>query len=259
MINPEISEVEYQHGTLHGYEVREYLLAKFGHRCVYCSKTDVPLNMDHVIPSSRGGTDRITNLVLACVSCNQAKDTKLVSEFSPGRAIHIQAMAKAPLRDAAAVNSTRNATLKVLRELGLSVNCSTGGRTKFNRHVYSIPKTHALDAACVGIMSGLRSWNGPTLIVKSTGRGLHQRTIPNAYGFSWAKRPQTKQIHGFATGDIVEANVPKGKNAGRYSGRVSVRSIGIFKIGILDGINYRYCTILQRNDGYEHMQRECVS
>jgi hypothetical protein len=252
LINPGISGIEYQHGTLYGYETKEYLLVKFGHQCVYCSKTDVPLNIDHVIPSSRGGTDRITNLVLACVPCNKAKGAQLVSEFSPGRAIHIQAMAKAPLRDAAAVNSTRNAILRVLRELWLPVETSTGGRTKFNRSIYSIPKTHALDASCVGIMSGIRAWNGPILTVKATGRGLHQRTIPNAYGFPWARRPETKRIHGFVTGDIVKADVLKGKLAGQYSGRVIIRSRGVFKISIIDGINYKYCTLLQRNDGYSH-------
>ncbi|MBW5485094.1 RNA-guided endonuclease IscB [Streptomyces bambusae] len=33
---------EYQHGTLHGTEVCEYLLAKFGRACVYCGATGVP-------------------------------------------------------------------------------------------------------------------------------------------------------------------------------------------------------------------------
>ena len=36
MENPDISGVEYQQGTLAGYETREYLLHKFGHRCAYC-------------------------------------------------------------------------------------------------------------------------------------------------------------------------------------------------------------------------------
>jgi hypothetical protein len=31
---------------------------------------------------------------------------------------------------------------------GLPVSVGTGGRTKFNRHRFFIPKTHALDAGC---------------------------------------------------------------------------------------------------------------
>ena len=53
--NPEISGVEYQRGTLAGYELREYVLAKWGRKCVYCDAEGVPLNLDHVCPRSRGG------------------------------------------------------------------------------------------------------------------------------------------------------------------------------------------------------------
>ena len=34
--NPEISDVEYQQGTLFGYEVRQYLLEKWKRACSYC-------------------------------------------------------------------------------------------------------------------------------------------------------------------------------------------------------------------------------
>jgi len=73
MENPEISGVEYQRGTLAGYEVREYLLAKFDRTCAYCGATEVPLNIDHIRPRANGGTNRVSNLVLACIGCNQSK------------------------------------------------------------------------------------------------------------------------------------------------------------------------------------------
>lgn len=40
--NPEVSGVKYQQGTLFEYEVREYLLEKFGRKCVYCGAEGVP-------------------------------------------------------------------------------------------------------------------------------------------------------------------------------------------------------------------------
>jgi len=40
--NPEISGVEYQKGELFGYDVREYLLEKWGRLCAYCGATDMP-------------------------------------------------------------------------------------------------------------------------------------------------------------------------------------------------------------------------
>jgi 5-methylcytosine-specific restriction endonuclease McrA len=254
MVNPEITGVEYQRGILAGYEVREYLLAKFGHQCVYCDAKDVPLNIDHVVSRSRGGSDRVSNLVLACVPCNQRKNNRSIKEFCPERAARILARCKAPLRDAAAVNSTRLATLASLKGLGLPVHCSTGGRTKWNRSRFGIPKTHALDAACVGEMNGIRSWNSQTLAVKATGRGRHQRTTTDAYGFPRSFLPRVKRIHGFQTGDLVKAVVPKGKHTGRHIGRVSVRSIGSFRVGETDGISHRHCKLIQRTDGFERMK-----
>ena len=54
MANPEISGIEYQQGELQGYEVREYLLEKFGRKCAYCGAENVPLEVEHIIPKSRG-------------------------------------------------------------------------------------------------------------------------------------------------------------------------------------------------------------
>ena len=62
LVDPEISGVEYQQGTLYGYEVREYLLGKWGRKCAYCGANDVPLQIEHLIPRSRGGTMRVDNL-----------------------------------------------------------------------------------------------------------------------------------------------------------------------------------------------------
>src|SRR5512140_2426807 len=104
MENPEISGVEYQQGTLLGYEVREYLLEKFGRKCVYCGKQHVPLAIEHIIPKIRGGSSRISNLATACDPCNDDKGTKTAAEFGHSE---VQALAKRPLKDAAAVNASR--------------------------------------------------------------------------------------------------------------------------------------------------------
>ena len=107
--NPEISGVGYQQGTLAGYEVREYILERDGRCCAYCGVTDVPLNLDHVIPRSRGGSNRVSNLVCACVPCNEEKGPQPVEVFlkaDPRRLAAVKARLKAPLKDAAAVNAT---------------------------------------------------------------------------------------------------------------------------------------------------------
>src|SRR6476661_6177400 len=177
MENPEISGVEYQQGTLAGYEVREYLLEKWGRKCIYCDKENVPLQMEHITPRASGGTNRISNLGTACQPCNHKKaalDIRVFLKKDPTRLARILAQAKRPLRDAAAVNATRWALLNSLKATGLAVEASSGGRTKYNRCRLDVPKTHALDAACVGAVESVTSWRRPTLAIKATGRGSYQ-------------------------------------------------------------------------------------
>jgi 5-methylcytosine-specific restriction endonuclease McrA len=107
MEHAEISGVEYQQGTLQGYEVREYLLEKWGRMCAYCDAKGVPLQIEHVYPRSRYGESRVGSLTLACASCNDKKGTQEITEFlkdDPVRLAHILVQLKHPLKDAAAVS-----------------------------------------------------------------------------------------------------------------------------------------------------------
>jgi 5-methylcytosine-specific restriction endonuclease McrA len=254
--NPEISGVEYQQGTLFGYEVREYLLEKWGRKCCYCDAAEVPLNIEHLHPKARGGSNRVSNLAMACVPCNTRKGAQPLDVFvkDPARRARIQAQAKRPLKDAAAVNATRWAMVNALQTTGLPVETASGGRTKFNRSELGLPKTHALDAVCVGEVAAVQGWQRPTLQVKCTGRGSYQRTRLDRYGFPRGYLMRNKRVQGFATGDMVRAAVPRGKHTGTHQGRVAVRATGSFNIQtcreVIQGVSHRYCTVLQRADGY---------
>lgn len=261
MQNPEISGVEYQQGELAGYEVREYLLEKWGRCCAYCGAENTPLEVEHIVARSNGGSDRVSNLTLACRPCNQRKGNQPVEVFLKGKPellARVKAKAKAPLRDAAAVNATRNALFHALLHTGLPVATGTGAQTKFNRSRLGIPKTHALDAACVGEVEAVTNWHRPTLTVKATGRGEYQRTRLTAHGFPRGYLTRQKRHFGFQTGDQVCAMVPTGKKAGTHQGRVAVRQTGNFNIqtpsGVVQGIHHRHCTLIQRADGYAYSQ-----
>jgi 5-methylcytosine-specific restriction endonuclease McrA len=253
MQNAEISGVEYQQGELAGYEVREYLLEKWGRQCSYCGAKDCPLEIEHITPKSRGGSNRVSNLCLACNGCNQAKGNATAAEF--GHAA-VQAQAKRPLKDAAALNATRWAIWRMFDATGLRVEVGTGGRTKSNRTRQNYPKAHWIDAACVG-QSGAQvrlCAEQQPLHIKAMGRGQRQMVSVDAFGFPRGKPKQAKRVHGFQTGDRVRALVPKGKYAGKHSGRVAVRMKGTFKVGNVDGINWRHCRLTQRIDGYDYSQ-----
>ena len=60
---PDIQGVEYQQGTLAGYTIREALLEHWGRKCAYCGVTDVPLQIEHIKPKSKGGSK---TLLLVC-------------------------------------------------------------------------------------------------------------------------------------------------------------------------------------------------
>lgn len=259
MQNPEIDGLAYQQGTLAGYEVREYLLEKHGRKCAYCGAEHTPLNLDHLIPRASGGSDRVSNLTLSCIPCNQAKGSLPLAVFltgSPERAKAILARAKAPLAGTAAVNATRFALLASLRSTGLPVATGTGGRTKFNRVHLRLPKSHAIDAACVGEVASLTGALTRPVAMRCMGRGSRQRTRLTAQGFPRAYLSPAKQHFGFRTGDIVRASVPAGKRAGSHQGRVAVRATGSFNIQTaartIQGIAHRHCRILQRCDGYSY-------
>jgi 5-methylcytosine-specific restriction endonuclease McrA len=255
LVDPEIRGIEYQQGELLGYEVREYLLEKWGRTCAYCGATGVPLQVEHIVPRVRGGSDRVSNLALACESCNQRKGAQTAAEIGFP---HIQAQAQQPLRDAAAVNSTRWALYQALQATGLPLEAGTGGRTKYNRTRQGWPKTHWQDAACVGASTParLRVVTPTMLQITATGRGLHSRTKLDNYGFPRLRLPRQKRFFAFQTGDMVEASVPSGTKRGHYIGRVAVRASGSFNIttatGTVQGLHQRFCRLLQQADGYRY-------
>jgi 5-methylcytosine-specific restriction endonuclease McrA len=124
--NPENEGVVYEKGKLMGYEVREYLLEKWGRRCVYCGAEGIRPQVEHIIPQSRGGTNRVENLTLACRKCNIKKGNQTATEFGYPE---IQAQAEKHPKDITAVSITRWAIYRALKATGLEVEISTRGRT----------------------------------------------------------------------------------------------------------------------------------
>ena len=265
MQNPEISGVEYQQGELFGYEIREYLLEKWGRKCAYCNAENTRLEIDHITPKSKGGSNRVSNLTISCRACNVLKASNPITEFLKNKPLlcsKILRKAKAPLDNAAAVNSTRAKVAKVLGSFNLPLACSSGGQTKFNRVTQGYEKDHFIDAACIGT-SGKSVYIAPSftpLIIKATGRGCRQFCRMDKYGFPRTSAKAQKSVYSFKTGDLVKAIVPKGVKTGTYFGRVAVRSSGFFCLdtsqGKVDGISYKHCQRKQYSDGYAYLLKK---
>jgi 5-methylcytosine-specific restriction endonuclease McrA len=260
MRNQNIEGIEYQQGKLQGYEVKEYLLDIWGRNCVYCGQTDVPLEAEHIIPKSRGGTDRVDNLTISCIDCNQEKGSQTAKEFGYP---DIQDKVKYTLKDVSAVNSTKEYLKDILTNFDKDVEFASAGQTKYNRSTQDYLKTHCIDASCVGDSGENVTIKGKLQPLKiiAKGRGSRQMCRVDKHGFPRTKPKQQKRVDGFQTGDMVKAVVPnKYKTGGTYIGRVSVRSSGSFNIktasGTVRGVNSKYCSLLQRNNGYQFQSKE---
>ena len=256
--NPEISGVEYQQGTLLGYEVREYLLEKWGRACVYCGGMDVPLEVEHIIPKSRGGSNRVSNLTLACEPCNQKKNNKTAEEFGYPE---IQAHAKKSLKDAAIMNATRWRLYTQLQATELPLEGGSGGRTKMQRIQHALPKEHYYDALCVGESTPDWFTSLPVYVQvwSAKGRGTRQMCGTNKFGFPIRHRSRKKNHFGFQTGDLVKAIVPRGKYTGTWTGRATVKASGQIRIVTSTGVHpttsHHHCRVLQRGNGWVYMQK----
>ncbi len=270
MENPEISGVEYQQGELSGYEIREYLLEKWGRQCIYCGAENVPLQVEHIHPKSKGGSDRVSNLTLACGLCNQAKGSRDVKDFLSGKPDllkRVLSKAKAPFKDSAAVNSTRWALWRELSKTGCTVSTGTGGQTKYNRTRLGLPKAHWIDAACVGKVDQLDVLTDQPLWVEASRNNCRQAIKTDKYGFPKVNRngdlvPNStgEAVKGFRTGDLVQFSSitpTKHRPVGTFTGRVSIRSTGNFNVKVpgkerMQGISWKLCRTIHQEDGYSY-------
>jgi hypothetical protein len=165
--------------------------------------------------------------------------------------------AKAPLNDAFAFHSTRNALVEWL-QARWSVATGSGGRTKYKRTQQGYPKDHWIDAACVGesgervtIPEGMKP-----LTITAKGHGTRQVVRTDRYGFPRGQAGRIKRVHGFTTGDLVKLMQPVGKYQGIHVGRLaSIRASGTFDIksgAMKISANHKNFTLIQRGDGYDY-------
>src|SRR5262249_7444588 len=152
------------------------------------------------------------------------------------------------------VNTTRWALWQRLRASGLPVEAGMGGRTKWNRtQRLGVPKTHWLDAACVGASTSerLRMAGVRPLGITATSRHARQLCRRDRCDFPRTGPKATSTVGGLRTADLVRAVVPlpSGK-AGTCVGRLAVRASGSGTITterhgvVVQGIAVRHCHLL---------------
>ena len=140
--NPDIKGEEYQQGEQMGFwNVREYVLARDGHRCIHCKgKSRDPILNVHHLESRKTGGNSPSNLVTLCETCHKAYHR---GEFE------LKIKRGNSLRDAAVMNIMRWVVYERAKEEFENVHLTYGYATKHTRIENGIAKTHAADAFCI--------------------------------------------------------------------------------------------------------------
>ena len=254
--NPDISGIEYQQGTLQGYNIRNYLLEKHNRKCFYCGKTVSGFEVEHMTPKARGGSNRIDNLTLSCHDCNEKKGTLTAEEFIRQTLPVKKATTKLKqlpnekrlFKYMAYMNATRWTLYNAIKERYPNVKMTYGYITKYNRIQAGLPKAHHIDAKCITGFTIVPSIDQTVVKVKMRrhNRQLHRATFSKGHIRKAACLPTV--TFGFQLYDIVLFNNHRYYIKGR-------RSSGAFALVSVEGLkdenrNYKKLTLLARTNAY---------
>ena len=138
--NDTIQGVEYQQGEQIGFwNVREYVLARDGHKCQHC-KGKSGDNVLNVLESRRTGGNAPNNLITLCETCHKA--------YHRG-GFELRIRRGTSLRDAAVMNIMRWAVYNQAKAEFKNIYLTYGYITKHSRIENGISKTHCADAFCI--------------------------------------------------------------------------------------------------------------
>ncbi|MFQ6071833.1 MAG: RNA-guided endonuclease IscB [Methanosarcinales archaeon] len=256
MANPDIQGVQYQNGTLQGYEIKQYLLTRYGHKCVYCKgkSGDKILEIEHVIPKSRGGTDRVDNLVITCKTCNKQKGNKTAAEFGFPN-VQKKAEKHKSFKYSALSQSYKN---YLLQELSLNdirkVKRTYGAHTKYYRNQLGLDKSQVNDA--IAIVSKGTPVEIPNKYILERQikkrQPVHRLWNENKKGKTVVKTEARRMVHGFKLWDKVQGyHSKKGLITGyitalRSNGSFTVRTLE--KDLLVDGISHKKLELVERTN-----------
>mgnify|MGYP002559996410 FL=1 len=155
-----ISGKDYQNGPMRGYEnSAAYVRERDRYQCQMCigksKQRQGEIQVHHIVPRSRGGTDRPSNLICLC-----PKHHSLVHGNNNNNKYFKELQAKKIVdtyKDSTYMNIVRFKIYEELCGIFQDVQIAYGYETKINRRNANLPKFHYTDAACIG------SWKNITL------------------------------------------------------------------------------------------------
>ena len=226
--NPDISGKEYQEGEQLGFwNVREYVLARDGHKCQHCKgKSKDPILNVHHIESRKTGGDSPSNLVTLCETCHRA--------YHKGE-IKLKAKRGKSLRDAAVMGIMKWRLYDALKSIYPNVNMTFGYIAKYNRIHNGIEKSHVSDAFTISKNFNAKrlSYYYKVKLVRRHNRQIHKSKILKGGKKKMNQSPF--EVFGFRLFDKVMFN-------NQYYFIYGRRISGYFNIRDIDGKNSKDIT-----------------
>ena len=202
--NPTTSGVEYQHGTLAGWEnLKAYARWRDGYKCRVCgrsprSDSNVRLEVHHVRRRADGGSDTPDNVVTLCEECHKAhhrgeKALKFRRPPTHRNEAHMNAMRRHLKFFVGAVYSAYG-----------EVRFTYGYETAMRRREHGIEKSHANDAWCIAGNFGAAPNSYNVYLhrqVRRHNRQLHKATVLK--GGCRKANQAPREVFGFRLNDRV--------------------------------------------------------
>ena len=196
--DPDISGEQYQHGEQLGFwNVREYVLARDGHKCQHCKgKSKDPVLNVHHIESRKTGGDAPNNLITLCETCHKA--------YHRGE-IELRVRRGNSFRDVAAINVVKNAVYrKAIQSLdGCSICRTYRYITKYRRIAAGLENDGYTDYRVIsGNLTAMASDNVFQLRqIRRHNRQIHKANILKGGRLKKSQAPYL--VFGYRLNDIV--------------------------------------------------------
>lgn len=186
----------YQQGELYKLgNFKQATKARDGYKCQCCGKKNCRLEVHHLLPRSRGGSDKLANLITLCTDCHHlahsSEEQLLAFQKKFGK------KAKGTLNYATQMSILRHMLQKEYPDAELTY----GFITKEMRRVFGLEKSHMIDACCIASRgTELHNENLNRYKKKCVAKGDYARTGVN--GGKFVILPKGK-IAGFKRYDKV--------------------------------------------------------
>ena len=171
MINPDITNEEYQKGQCAGYyDVRYFIFARDNYTCQVCKKKNKILNTHHIVYKTEGGTDRADNLITVCTDCHTSENHKVGGILYNWMIKHKKVK---QYKEATFMNIVRKRTFAKYPEAIITY----GSETSPYRKELGLDKTHYNDAIAISKIENIKENTNEWFYIKQfrkKKRSLHE-------------------------------------------------------------------------------------